>query len=68
MNLYKTTSRLKREANDRVIAASFVELRKRYPGESRSNLIMSIAATEGMPYNSPAGVRNSLIRSKTITI
>lgn len=66
MTLYKTNARLKRERNDRVIAATYVQLRNQYPAESKTNLMMTIATLKDMPYNSLAGVRNSLLRSKTI--
>lgn len=66
MELYKTQARLKRESNDRKVAGIFVTLREAYPRESETTLMRTIAAQKDSPYNSLAGVRHSLIRSRTL--
>jgi len=67
MELFKTATRLKRERNDRIVAAAFHDLRKKYPKESNATLFATIALDEHTPYSSVAGVRSSLIRTNTIT-
>lgn len=66
MTIYKSNARLKRESNDRVVASYFLELKKQFPKESNTTLMMTVAQQKSSPYTSLAGVRLSLKRSKTI--
>lgn len=66
MEVYKTTARLVRERNDRVIAAAYHKFRSEHPEEKMTTAIYSLAASGSLPYGSPAGIRLSLKRSHTI--
>lgn len=66
MEVYKSTARLVRERNDRVIAAAYHKFKKEHPEEKMTTVIYSLAVSGSLPYGSPAGIRLSLKRSKTI--
>lgn len=66
MTIYKSNARLKRESNDKIVAASFLALRKQFPNESNTTLMMTVAQQKNSPYTSLAGVRISLKRSAVI--
>lgn len=61
----RTTKQKEREAKDSKVAAQFKAIKKENP-KAADHRIMDAMANEGRYYKSLSGIRNALIRTKTI--